>query len=63
MKNYVEERRKKLKLTQEEVARKCDISLTTYRNIEKNRNIPSIEIALKLMKILETNNIYELFEL
>lgn len=51
--NKIEQYRRE-KFTQEEISRKIDISLSQYRNIEKNRSIPSVEIALKIAKILNT---------
>lgn len=40
-------------LTQEELAKEIDITLTQYRNIEKNRTKnPGIYIVLKLAKAL-----------
>jgi len=51
--NKIEQYRRD-KLTQEEISRKIDISLSQYRNIEKNRSIPSVEIAIKIAKILNT---------
>jgi len=51
--NRIEQYRRE-KYTQEEISRKIDISLSQYRNIEKNRSIPSVEIALKIAKILNT---------
>lgn len=51
--NKIEQYRRE-KFTQEEISRKIDISLSQYRNIEKNRSIPSVEIAIKIAKILNT---------
>lgn len=46
--------------TQEELARMLDISLRSYQNIEKNKQIPNVITALKLAKILNTTveNLY-----
>lgn len=46
--------------TQEELARKLDISLRSYQNIENNIQTPSVITALKLAKILNTTveNLY-----
>ena len=50
-------------LTQEELAKEIDITLTQYRNIEKNRTKnPGIYIVLKLAKALNVpvESLYEL---
>lgn len=52
--NRIEQYRRE-KFTQEELSRKIDISLSQYRNIEKNRSIPSVEIALKIAKTLNAS--------
>lgn len=63
MHNYVKTRRTEKGMTQEEVARTADISLTEYRNIEKGRRVPSIYITLKLKKALQLATVEELFTL
>lgn len=50
------------KITQEEIARELDISTTHYRNIEKQRNIPNVYIAIKISKILG-EKVEELFKI
>lgn len=52
MKNNIEQMRKLKAITQEEMARKLEISLSQYRNIEKDRCVTSVEIAIKIAKIL-----------
>lgn len=62
MKNNIKLYRELNGITQEDLARKIDISLTQLRNIEKNRTKnPSIEIAIKLKRALHVENIEELF--
>lgn len=50
-------------MTQEELARKCNISLRQIQNIEYNKNIPKIDIALKIKEQLECFNVEEIFKL
>lgn len=54
MENNISKIRRKLKMSQRELADKTKVTETTIRNIEKNRNIPNVEIALKLAKALNT---------
>lgn len=61
MKNRLKEKRTKLKLTQEQIARKTDITLTYYRNVESGKSIPTVEIAIKIMKALNEYDIEEIF--
>jgi len=51
------------KMTQEDCARKINISLTGFRDIEKNRSIPSVEIAIKIKRILNVKDIEDLFDI
>ena len=48
--------RKKKKLTQEEMAKKLNISRTTYTGYEKGTFNPSLEKALEIKKILGYKN-------
>ena len=52
MKNNIKRYREDINITQEELSRKLDISLSQCRNIEKNRSICSVEVALKIAEIL-----------
>lgn len=54
MENNISKIRRQLKMSQRELADKTKVTETTIRNIEKNRNIPNVEIALKLAKALNT---------
>lgn len=63
MKNNLEKIRNKLKISQEQLARLINVSSTTIRNIEKNRSIPSVDIAIKIKKILKVKDIEEIFEI
>ena len=54
MKNNIKEYREYKNLTQEELSRKLDISFSQCRNIEKGRSICSVEVALKIARILDS---------
>ena len=51
MKNKLKIERAILDLTQEELAKKIGVSRQTINSIEKNRYVPSTELALKLSKV------------
>lgn len=46
-------RRKKLGLTQKEVAKRVGIARTTYTNIELGDKNPSLQVALRIKEALE----------
>lgn len=60
MKNIIEQKRKDKNLTQRELANKVNITETQIRNIEKNRSIPRVDIAIKIAKELKST-IEEIF--
>nr|DAW66253.1 MAG TPA: helix-turn-helix domain protein [Caudoviricetes sp.] len=63
MKNYLSSRRKELKLTQPQVAERAKLSnYTVVQRYERGVVMPSVEIALRLAKALETT-VENLFEL
>ena len=49
----LKEVRKSKGLTQEELAAKCDVQRTTVTMIETGENLPSVQLAKKLAKVLE----------
>ena len=51
--NAIKQFRVREGLTQEELAKKINISRQAITLIENNKTIPSIEIALKLSKVLK----------
>jgi putative transcriptional regulator len=51
MKNKLKIERTILDLTQEELAKKINVSRQTINSIEKNRYVPSTILALKLAEI------------
>ena len=50
------EKRKKLKLTQEELADKSNLNTRTVQRIENNEEIPSIETLAKLVYALNISD-------
>ena len=52
MKNRLKIERAILDITQEELAKKIGVSRQTINSIEKNRYVPSTELALRLSKVL-----------
>lgn len=55
MRTNMVNRRKKLRLTQEQVANKAGIARTTYTNIELGDKNPSLAVALKIKQALKTD--------
>jgi putative transcriptional regulator len=51
MKNRLKIERAILDITQEELAKLIGVSRQTINSIEKNRYVPSTELALKLSKV------------
>lgn len=62
MKNRLKIERAILDITQEELAKRIGVSRQTINSIEKNRYVPSTELALKLSKVF-TKNVNEFFSL
>lgn len=52
MRNWLKQLRLQRKLTQEEVAKLCDISRSFYTHIEKGNKTPSVEVAKKISRTL-----------
>ena len=61
MENIIRIRRKELGLSQEQLARKCDVSRQTVNAIENNKYDPTLALAFKLSKELFTT-VDELFQ-
>lgn len=55
MVNRLKEKRKENEITQQKLSNLIDISLSHYTKIERNDNIPSVEIALKIARELKCN--------
>lgn len=54
MKNTIRERRKARGLSQEELARQCGVSRQTINTIENDKYDPTLSLAFRLAKALET---------
>lgn len=61
MKNLIREKRKKIKLSQNELAEKAGVTRQTINAIENNKYDPSLKLAFKLASILQIS-VDELFE-
>lgn len=53
MENIIRIRRKELSLSQEQLARKCDVSRQTVNAIENNKYDPTLSLAFRLAKELQ----------
>jgi putative transcriptional regulator len=54
MKNNIRELRKKLGLRQEDIANTLDVTRQTINAIENDKYNPTLELAMKLAKLLNT---------
>ena len=54
MENIIKERRKAKKLSQDELAKICEVSRQTINAIENNKYDPTLQLAFKLAEVLET---------
>lgn len=54
MKNNINELRSSVKLSQEELARRCDVTRQTINAIENDKYDPTLSLAFKLSKNLFT---------
>lgn len=61
MKNRIAEIRKKLGVTQEELAEKVGVTRQTIISLEQNRYNPSLLLAHKITKILDQKYIEDIF--
>ncbi len=62
MENGIKELRKKLGLRQEDLAARLDVTRQTIIAIENNKYNPSLELAMKIARLLNTT-VEELFRL
>ena len=53
MENIIRIRRQELGLSQEQLARKCDVSRQTVNAIENNKYDPTLSLAFRLAKELQ----------
>lgn len=54
MKNKILELRKNKRFTQEILAKKCNVSRQTINAIENDRYDPTLQLAFKIAKVLNT---------
>ncbi len=54
MENKIRERRRELGISQEELARRCGVSRQTVNAIENNKYDPTLSLAFRLARELET---------
>ncbi len=62
MKIKIKEFRKKLKMTQEELANNVGVTRQTINALEQGRYNPSLELAYKIKKALKAKSIEDLFK-
>ena len=63
MKNKIAETRKKLKITQQQLADKVEVTRQTIIALEQGRYNPSLYLAYNIKKTLKKKYIEDLFEL
>lgn len=63
MKNKIMFYRKKMGITQEELAEAVGVTRQTIISLEQGRYNPSLELAYKITKQLNKKNIQEVFQL
>lgn len=62
MKNKIKELRTKMRLRQEDVANQLNVTRQTIIAVENDKYNPSLELAMKLARLLNTT-VEELFQL
>ncbi len=63
MENKITQFRNKLSMTQEELAKKVDVTRQTIISLEQNRYNPSLVLAFKITKALGQKHIENVFSL
>ena len=63
MKTKILELRKNLKITQEQLAEKVDVTRQTILSLEQGRYNPSLLLASRITKILKKKHIEDVFEI
>ncbi|MDV0431343.1 helix-turn-helix transcriptional regulator [Lactiplantibacillus sp. DA1] len=61
MENLIKTRRTQMKLSQDNLAKKCKVSRQTINAIENNKYDPTLSLAFSLAKVLEVT-VDELFK-
>lgn len=62
MKNSIKVERAKHDMSQDELAQRVEVSRLTIHSIERNKKKPSVELALKIAKVLDVQ-IESIFQL
>jgi putative transcriptional regulator len=62
MKTRIKEYRKELKMTQEELAEKVDVTRQTIIALEQGRYKPSLILATRITRVLEKKYVEEVFQ-
>ena len=62
MNNKIALFRKKIKMTQQELADKVGVTRQTIISLEKGRYNPSLELAYKITKVLKKGKVESVFE-
>lgn len=62
MKNMIAEARKKLKITQEDLAKQVDVTRQTIIALEQDKYNPSLMLAYSIAKALKKKHIEDLFD-
>lgn len=61
MKTKITKLRKKLKLTQEQLAKKVNVTRQTIISLEQGKYNPSLELASKISNVLKAKKIEDVF--
>jgi len=61
METKIAELRKKLKLTQEELSTKVEVTRQTIISLEQGKYNPSLELAHRITKVLKAKKIEDVF--
>ncbi|MBU4351937.1 MAG: helix-turn-helix transcriptional regulator [Nanoarchaeota archaeon] len=62
MKTKITEARKRLGITQEELAKQVDVTRQTIIALEQDKYNPSLVLAYKIKKVLKKEHIEDLFD-
>lgn len=63
MKTKIKQLRKKMKITQEQLANSVEVTRQTINALEQGRYNPSLELAYKIAKVLRQKKIEDVFKL
>jgi len=63
MQNHIEKYRKCLHFTQEDLAKKCNVTRQTIIALEQNKYLPSLELAFQIKHTLKAKKVEDIFEI